>query len=105
VRDIPRSTFAHQDEARFIPLSAGNGELILLTYLRGPKGLTYIVWQLCMVPLTSVRQRLQFFAHFNWLALQLCSFYRIVALCIYYWYQKIYKVWWQFSSRTHCAFI
>jgi len=39
VRDIPRSTFAHQDEARFIPLSAGNGELILLTYLRGPKGL------------------------------------------------------------------
>jgi len=41
VRDIPRSTFAHQDEARFIPLSAGNGELILLTYLRGPKGLTH----------------------------------------------------------------
>jgi len=40
VRDIPRSTFAHQDEARFIPLSAGNGELILLTYLRGPKGLS-----------------------------------------------------------------
>jgi len=39
VRDIPRSTFAHQDEARFIPLSADNGELILLTYLRGPKGL------------------------------------------------------------------
>jgi len=39
VRDIPRSTFAHQDEARFIPLSAGNGELILLTYLHGPKGL------------------------------------------------------------------
>jgi len=39
VRDIPRSTFAHQDEERFIPLSAGNGELILLTYLRGPKGL------------------------------------------------------------------
>jgi len=41
VRDIPRSTFAHQDEARFIPLSAGNGELILLTYLRGPKGLSF----------------------------------------------------------------
>ena len=37
MRDIPRSTFAHQDEERFIPLSAGNGELILLTYLRGPK--------------------------------------------------------------------
>jgi len=42
VRDFPRSTFAHQDEERFFPLSAGNGELILLTYLRGPKGLTNI---------------------------------------------------------------
>jgi len=46
VRDIPRSTFAHQDEARFIPLSAGNGKLILLTYLRGPKGLNADTWAL-----------------------------------------------------------
>ena len=42
MRDFLRSTFAHQDEERFIPLSAGNGELMLLTYLRGPKELTYL---------------------------------------------------------------
>ena len=37
-------TFAHQDEERFFPLSAGNGELILLTYLRGPKGLSIVFY-------------------------------------------------------------
>jgi len=36
--DIPRSNFAVQDEERFTPPSAGNGELILLNYNQARKG-------------------------------------------------------------------